>query len=263
MNCHLEMIDKAVKKNLILLFVMLSAFSLGLAQNFPEPLSPARLVNDFENILGEQEKATLESKLQAYNDSTSSQITIVTIADLQGYAEGDYANRLFEKWKIGQKGKDNGVLILISKAERAGWIEVGYGLEAKVPDGVAKGIIDESMIPYFRQGKYYEGLDAGIDVIIQRASGEFTADENSKSKKKKSPSWIFILIVMVVIFIMSKLNGPNSGNMSSKGYRGGGLMGGGFMGGGGFGGGFGGGSSGGFGGFGGGGSGGGGAGGRW
>jgi uncharacterized protein len=227
------------------------------ADDFPEKQNPPRLVNDFGQFLSPSEIDALENKLLSYEDSTSTQIAIVTVADLKDYDKGDYANRLFEKWQIGQKGKDNGILILLSKQERAIWIETGYGMEGKFPDAVVQGLVNETMIPYFKQGQFYQGLDVALDEIMQRASGEFKSD----GKKKGGGSvWVTLLILFVMFIIFNKLRGPGNETYSSRGHRGGGFMGGGF-GGGGFGGG--GGGGGGFGGFGGGGSGGGGAGGNW
>lgn len=249
-----------MRKSLIIVVLVICALANVFADDFPEKQNPPRLVNDFGRFLSPGEIDALESKLLSYEDSTSTQIAIVTVNDLKGYDQGDYANRLFEKWEIGQKGKDNGILILFSIdtiSEKKGvFIEVGYGLESKIPDGVAKGIINETMIPYFKQGQYYQGLDVALDEIMQRASGEFKSD--GKKKKNGGNIWVTLLILFVAFILFNKFRGPGSGTYSNRGYRGGGFMGGGFGGGG-----FGGGGGGGFGGFGGGGSGGGGAGGNW
>lgn len=103
----------AIKIRLSVLFlVMFAALSMQ-AQTIPDPMSPPRLVNDFAGIFDQGQKNDLEQILQAYDDTTSTQIYVVTVTDLQGYAPSDYATRLGEKWGIGQKGKDNGAVILI------------------------------------------------------------------------------------------------------------------------------------------------------
>ncbi|HCT29139.1 MAG TPA: hypothetical protein DIW31_00020, partial [Bacteroidales bacterium] len=164
----------------ILKYIILSAFLLAssiiVAQELPEPMSPPRLVNDFVGLLGQDEAARLESKLYTYFDTTSTQIYIAIIPDLLGYDKSDFAIRLAEKWKVGQKGKDNGALILVkpkSGRERGeAFIAIGYGLEDVIPDITANHIVDLEMIPFFKQNQYYQGLDAAVNTIINLAKGK-------------------------------------------------------------------------------------------
>jgi uncharacterized protein len=249
---------KAVKKNSFLIVLFLAAFFECYAQELPERPNPPRLVNDFAGLLSESESQALENKLIAYNDSTSSQIAIVTISDLGDYDAADYAQRLGQKWGIGQKGKDNGILIFVSKNPHRIQIETGYGMEGAVPDAMAKRIIENYMKPAFKQNEYYRGLDEATSVIIKLATGEYKADEVKGGKEDKNVFVIIFIILLVGYAILKAIFGnPRSSTYSSRrGYSsGGGFFGGGFGGGGG--------SSGGFGGFGGGGFGGGGAGGDW
>lgn len=226
-------------------------------------LSGDRLVYDMGDMLSDSDEAALNSKLVGYDDSTSTQIAVVTIATLNGYEVGDFAVRLGQKNGIGRDGKDNGALILVAREERKISIQVGYGLEPVIPDGVAGTIIRQYLTPRFKEGKYYEGLDAATTVIMQLAAGEFTADDLPQDDFFRWMPFIIILIIAFVLFTIYK-NRRNFG----EGYSGRGhtpWIGGGF---GGFGGGFGGGGrsfggGGGFGGFGGGGFGGGGASGGW
>ncbi|MFA7105478.1 MAG: TPM domain-containing protein, partial [Dysgonamonadaceae bacterium] len=150
------------------------------AQEIPEPMSPARLVNDFAGIFTASETQALEQKLLAYNDSTSTQIYVVTVNDMGGYPASEYSFRLGEKWGIGQKEKDNGVVILIKpKTEDSRgdvFIAVGYGLEAKLNDAYIGRILDNYMIPYFIENDYFGGVNASADAIIARLSGEFDAE---------------------------------------------------------------------------------------
>ncbi|MFA6360053.1 MAG: TPM domain-containing protein, partial [Dysgonamonadaceae bacterium] len=121
------------------------------AQNIPNPMSPPRLVNDFANVFSETERQTLENKLRTYNDTTSTQIYVITVKDLDGYAISDYSFRLGEKWGIGQKQKDNGAVILIKpkigNSRGEAFIAVGYGLEARINDAYAGRIVRDRMIP--------------------------------------------------------------------------------------------------------------------
>jgi uncharacterized protein len=264
-------------KPLVIIFYLLALFVLSsgrlAAQDFPEQPVPPRLVNDFAGIFSQQERDALEQKLVAYNDSTSTQIAVVTVTDLHGYEKGDYAQRLGEAWGIGQKGKNNGILILIKPktpdSNGEVFIAPGYGLEGVIPDLACARIIDDEMLPSFREGNYYRGVDKATTILMGLASGEFPADKYLKPKKSELSGVIpFIIIIVILIIVMSsRSNGGSNqrhiGNkglplwmlltmMNSGGNRHSGSWGG-FSGGGG----------GGFGGFGGGGFGGGGAGGSW
>jgi uncharacterized protein len=239
-------------------FLLLSTKGL-LAQNLPDPQRPARLVNDFAGVLNRMEVNQLESMLVAYNDSTSTQITIVTIQSLDGFEIADYANRLYEKWGIGQKGTNNGLLILVAVNDREVRMEVGYGLEERITDALARRIIEQDILPQFRSGNYAGGLAAASKRIMQLLSGAFTADERIESTGGKA-GILLILLLLVIIIAVNSRNGGGS-NYTGRGRAGYQPpfffpMGGGGFGGGGF-------SGGGFGGFGGGLSGGGGASGRW
>lgn len=195
-----------------LLYTILSLLVLivpGKAQDIPNPMSPPRLVNDFAGILTPDEQNALEQKLRAYNDSTSTQIYVVTVKDLNGYEPSDFAFRLGEKWGVGQKGKNNGIVILIKPKigndKGRAFIATGYGMEEVIPDAIARQIVDNEMIPYFKENSYYKGIDAAIKVIIDLASELYTAEEYSKGE---SP-WggIIFLIIFFGIIILSARRG--------------------------------------------------------
>ncbi|MFV0376685.1 MAG: TPM domain-containing protein [Mangrovibacterium sp.] len=260
------------------LFFLL-AFWLGLtasAQDIPQRPQPPRLVNDFAGVLSQAEVNQLESELVNFNNRTTTQIVVVTVPDLNGYDAADFAVRLGEQWGVGQKGSNNGVVVLFKPktAESNGkiYVAVGYGLEGIIPDAVAnRDIIDYEMIPRFKQGDIYGGLHQGVKVIMGLASKEFTAkDYQKKVNNAGAPAIGIIFFVGIIILILSLFRRKNSyytsgsnlpfwllmGSMMNSGTRNGSW--GNFSGGsGGFGGG------GGFGGFGGGSFGGGGAGGSW
>lgn len=268
---------KSVAASIILFAVFSGRIA---AQDFPERPYPPRLVNDFAGMLNSQDVYALEEKLVAYNDSTSTQIAIVTVTDLHGYDKADYAQRLAEKWGIGQKDLNNGVLVLVKSktTESSGQVQIvqGYGLEGVIPDIICGQIVDYEILPAFRKGNYYQGLDKATSTLMSLASGEFPADQYGKSKGKDPSNIapiIFIIIFVIIVLFMRSSGGSNQKHISRKGLplwvllsmmnSGGGKhkgSWGGFSGGGGFGGG---GGGGGFGGFGGGSFGGGGAGGSW
>jgi uncharacterized protein len=260
-----------MKKLFLLLFLF--SFQTVFAQKIESKPQPPMAVNDFGNFLESFQKQALEEKIRNYNDSTSSAIVIITVPDLQGYDIAELALKYMRGWGIGTKEKNNGVLILVSKAERKARIETGYGMEGVLPDILAKQIIDQRMIPYFKQNDYYRGFDNTVDAIIQAAAGEYKADP-----KGGRPSVGTIILLAVIFFIIIGLFSGGGGRgggsyMSRKGSKDfmgalpwfllGNMLGGGGRGSGGFGGGGGGFGGGGFGGFGGGSGGGGGASGGW
>ncbi|MDX9725322.1 MAG: TPM domain-containing protein [Bacteroidales bacterium] len=262
---------------IIAVFILLSGRAA--AQEIPDKPFPPRLVNDLAAILQPHEIDALEQKLVAYNDSTSTQIAVVTITDLGGYDIADYAQRLAEKWGIGRAGNDNGVIILVkpkmSESDRGEVnISPGYGLEGVIPDIVCAQIIDYEMIPEFREGNYYRGLDKAAGVLMSLASREFPADQYGRQVSSGGGlgAFLFILFIILLFMFIRSSGGSNQKHisrnglplwvllsmMNSGGSRHSGSWGG-FSGGRGFGGG----SGGGFGGFGGGSFGGGGASGSW
>lgn len=260
-----------MKKFFFIIIIFSSQFVQGQTlQKKPEPLMA---VNDFGNFLEPFQREALETKIRNYNDSTSSAIVIVTVPDLQGYDIAEVALKYLREWGIGTKEKNNGVLILVSRNPRRARIETGYGMEGVLPDITAKHIIDERMVPYFKENDFYRGFDNAIDAIIQAAAGEYKAVPSGKNKESGIPLKTLIILAIIFFFIISRIGGGGGGGsyMSRRGSRGlggalpwfiaGNLLGGGGRGGGGWGGGSGGG--GGFGGFGGGSGGGGGASGGW
>ena len=196
-----------MNKYCYILFLVLISIELYLSANdIPERPSPPRLVNDFANILGNEEIINLERKLVDFNRQASTQIAVVIVNDLQGYDRADYTIRLAEKWGVGQKGKDNGIVIMIKpKTSSSGgqaFIATGYGLEAVVPDAITKRIIENEMIPEFKKNNYYAGLNSATDVLISLTKGEFTAEDyNEQTRKGNAPS-IMALIFFVIFFLI-------------------------------------------------------------
>lgn len=263
-----------MKRLIISVFLTLCCF-FGFAQNFPEKGN--KLVTDLTQTLNAEQIAQLERKLVAFDDSTSNQIAVVIIKTVGDYDINEYALELGRKWGIGGKTKNNGVILLIAIGDRKMAIQTGYGLEGALPDIYTKRIIENDIKPYFKDGDYYTGIEAGTNSIISLTKGEYKNDQ-PKSKSKKGgraggAGIIVIIIIVIIIFILGKRGGGGnggeviSGRGVAEGLLWGLLLGGGRggSGGSGFGGGFGGGSSGGggFGGFGGGSFGGGGSSGSW
>jgi len=172
----------------------------------PKPSEP-RLVNDYVGILKQNEIKELEYILDTFALNTSTQIAVVIVSDLGGMDPNMFAFEILDKWGIGQKGKDNGVVILIkpklNKNDRGQVsIQVGYGLESVIPDATAKLIIENEMIPNFKENDYYEGIRNAIDVIMQLSRGEFSAETYKKNVKSDGNSWIGIIVFFIIMFFV-------------------------------------------------------------
>lgn len=253
-----------MKKNIVSVIAILIVTTVAaFAQAIPSRPVPPRLVNDYTSTLTKQQASFLESKLVAYNDTTSTQIAVVFVADFQGTDIMDFGVKLFDKWGIGTQ-KNNGCLILVKPKSSSTDGEVaiipGYGLEEYITDAMADVIIRKEMIPYFRENDYFTAVNRASDVIIGLATGAFTADDYKNGGEELKAIIVFFILMFVIVIILTskgKNGGNNGGNGGNRAFWTGVLLGGmprggGFHGGGG-----------GFGGFGGGMTGGGGAHGRW
>lgn len=243
---------------MIVAFLLLC--QLGFAQfTIPEIPSEQTSVYDYANLLSPSEKSQLEEKLVRYSDSTTTQIVIATVPTINGEDIGILTPKWAHKWKIGQSKEDNGVFILLAAQERKIWISPGYGLEDRLTAGINGEIVRNVIIPEFKAGSYYNGLDKGTDELIKVFVGKYKGERiRDDGEGSIVPILIFIVIFIIIIIIASKSKGGNSGGSSGNApslldiiilsnmgrSSGGGSFGGGFggsSGGGGFGGGFGGG----------------------
>lgn len=252
---------------LLFFFVMPCRAQVIPVDSVPARPVPPRLVNDFNQMLLPDQSDALERKLDAYSDSTSTQIAVVIVNTVGQNDMMDYALSILRKWGVGTK-KNNGVVLLIAAEDHKVFIATGYGMEGVLPDATCKAIIDNDITPNFRQANYYSGINQALDDMIRAASGEYTAPPAS-AKSVGGNLAGGIILILIILFVIGGIGKGGGGNMiSRRGFWMGAIMGsllGGGWGGGGGGGGFGGGGfgGGGFGGFGGGGGGGGGAGGGW
>lgn len=270
--------SRYILSSLLLFFSFLTAFAVPDKELPPRP-SPPRLVNDLARMMTPQQQDELERLLVSYDQTSSSQVAIVTVPDLNGNDIAEYGIALFNKWGIGQKGKDNGVLIIASSGDRKMWIVTGRGLEGALTDAKSGQIVRNEMIPEFKAGNYYRGFERAANAVIAVTKGEYTNDAPPDAESEGVPGIIvFIIVIIIILGILAVIKGGGGGGsggyMSRRGSRatdfitgailGSILNGGGSGRGSGWGGGgFGGGGGGGFGGFGGGSSAGGGAGGSW
>lgn len=256
-------------KRILILFLLLAPF-LSPAQDIPPRPNPPRLVNDLAGSMTPDQVQALERKLVSYDDSTSTQIVIVTKDDISGGIE-DYALKILRDWGVGNKKTNNGVVIVADIKNRKITIQTGYGMEGSITDLVAKSIIDREIAPNFRASNYFRGFDEATDAIIRAAAGTYKApegysDRRGRSKGEGGGFFRIIVIIFIIILVLSRMGGGGGGGGRRRGGLGGALpwiIAGSSGWGGGSSGGFGGGGGGGFGGFGGGSGGGGGASGSW
>lgn len=152
------------------------------------------LVTDEAAILTVDQKETVASVLLQYQKDTSNEIAVLIVKTLDGMTPADAAVEVGRKWGVGSKEKDNGILMLIAYEDREVFIATGYGLEGAVPDIVAAGVVNEDMLPAFREGKYYEGIMAGIDSLKKHIGGEYTADRYKVDEDAPAIAWVFFLV---------------------------------------------------------------------
>jgi uncharacterized protein len=163
-----------IARRLALLGCILSLCTAYAFAIFVVPEKPTGYVNDYAGLLTEATKKSLEVTLATFTASTSNEVAVVIIPSLEGDAIERYANMLFTKWKIGTTKHDNGVLLLISRDDRRARIEVGYGLEGAMPDVLAAQILNEKLLPEFKDGRFDAGVVGVVDAIIHATEDEYT-----------------------------------------------------------------------------------------
>lgn len=199
---------KSRLKFLLLLIAVTTAFSsFGQEDCIPKKPARERLVNDFADILQPVEENELENKLVNFNDTTSTQIAVVTVNSLCGYDRAAFTYKIGESWGVGNAQFDNGIVIMVKpkmgSEKGEAFIATGYGLEGVLPDAIAKRIIENEMIPHFKKGNMNEGITAAADVIMQITAGEYSAGDYEKSTKKSFPILpllIFLGAIFLIIF---------------------------------------------------------------
>ncbi|NMC73390.1 MAG: TPM domain-containing protein [Geobacteraceae bacterium] len=181
------------------------------------PVPPLRAhVNDTAGMLSPAAEQRLEQELTAFEKSDSTQIAVLTIPSLEGESLEEYSIKVAEAWKIGQKGKDNGAILLIAKQERKIRIEVGRGLEGKLTDLLSGRIIRGEIAPRFKAGDFDGGVSAGVAAIMAAVKGEYTASpgESGSGKKGSKPVLtvlLFLIIGCVVLGGISRILGGVAG----------------------------------------------------
>jgi len=195
-------------KRAILMIILLLLLKSVFASHVP---SPTGYVNDFANVLSADEKVQIERLLDEIEKNTTVEISVVTVQTLDGDSIEDFALRLFEEWGIGKKEKDNGLLLLIAIQERKYRFEVGYGLEGTIPDSVAGRIGRDALVPYFKEGKYGEGIYQAILKV--KGLVENNPEVVDEYHQKDEP---FIWLIPVYFFLFPILLGVSQTQKKNK-----------------------------------------------
>ncbi|MFC1883842.1 TPM domain-containing protein [Thermodesulfobacteriota bacterium] len=176
-----------MKKALFLALVLVSFFIVPVAMGVDVPYLTGRVTDDAK-LLSTNAHREITEILKAHEEKTTNQITVLTVESLEGESIEEYAVAVFEEWKLGQKGKDNGILVIVAPKERRMRIEVGYGLEGPLPDARAGDIIRNYMTPRFKKGDYNGGIKVGVMALVSVLEGGKLpkAEKRSRVKKKSS-----------------------------------------------------------------------------
>ncbi|MGB0888334.1 MAG: TPM domain-containing protein [Vicingaceae bacterium] len=219
---RINKVDSAIRGALLLL--LLTAFTTLNAQDCLLEKAPVQdLVQDYADVMTTAEEQQLRQALLTFEDSTSTQILIVTVTDLCGYDKFDFTHTLAEKWGVGQDGKDNGIVIMVKPKEIDGRgetnIQVGYGLEGVLPDAIAKRIIENEMIPHFKQKDYYGGIANAAITTMEITGGEYSADEYAKSAGVKSIlPFLGVIFIFILIMLMKARKTRSYASTNNMGF---------------------------------------------
>lgn len=210
---------KSKKAFFLSVFLLVQAFCIAQFDIPPVPQKQTS-VYDYAGIMNASEKASLEEKLIKYSDSTTTQIVVITIESLKGEDIGILTPKWGQTWGIGgSKENDNGVIILLAEKERKIWISAGYGVEDRLSAGIIGEMTRNVIIPEFKAGSYYKGLDKGTDAIFDILKGKYKGTRKQDKGESNPGGLIFFIIIFVVLIIIISKNKNNR----NGGNRGGGL----------------------------------------
>jgi uncharacterized protein len=173
-------------------------------------------VNDYAGVLDAQAKSAIDAKLAAFERDSSTQIVVAVIPSLDGDAIEDVATRTVERWGLGRKDRNNGVLLLVAMGERRARIEVGYGLEDRLTDALSRRILEDRLFPAFRTGDYGAGISATCDGIIEATRGAYAA----APRTRRSASAISVIVPLGILIIFILLGVQGGSGLSGRGRRG-------------------------------------------
>lgn len=188
------------------------------AQDFPP--KPSQWVMDYANLLNASEQQQINNLLQAYEDSTSNQIVVAIFKSAQGYSPEQFTIQLAEKWKVGQKGRDNGIILAVFLEERNVRAEVGYGLEDVIPDAYAFQVVQNVIPPYFKKGEYFQGIYQGCLALISAAAGKYKAlPKKHQGDDGFDLPWALLAFLAIVFFTSLGRRRRSRATVGSRGWR--------------------------------------------
>ncbi|MET2986117.1 TPM domain-containing protein [Aureibaculum conchae] len=211
---------KSIYFHFIVFAIFLLSFSFeGYCQEIPEKKHPDKAVQDYINLLSEDEQRLLNIKLKNYADTTSTGIAIAIRNDIKDDINF-YAAKMLTEWGLGQAEEDNGILLVLDTNQRKIAISTGYGVEHLLTDALSKRIITNIITPQFKQGNFYSGLDKGTSAIIQIMNGEYKGSPQRSNDGGDGIPFVFIILFLIILFIiLSNRNKRNRGNKGNRGNR--------------------------------------------
>ena len=203
----------------ICISLLLLTFFMSAAVAFPSRPEPERLVNDLAGLFTSAQVDDMERRLVALDDSTSNQIVVLTVNSLEGYEPAEYAVKVGLDWGVGSKDFNNGIVLLVKPrtedSDGRVSIQVGYGLEGAIPDAYCRRIIENDMIPYFRNGDYYGGVSQAVDILSALASGEISSMRESDDASEAGYAMAALILVLFIIWILAR-RGGGKGNSGGR-----------------------------------------------
>lgn len=229
--------SKSVIKRIIIFFLTWIFIAIGTftmvknARAFDVPKHDG-YVSDYADVLSDEQENSLEKRIQDYDNSTTNQIAILTTNSTEGQDIRDFGIKVFDDWKVGQAGKDNGIIFIIAVKDRKMSIEVGRGLEGDLTDVESKHIIDEEITPHFKENDYATGINKGVDKVIGEITPDYKVTEATASASSEVSGGaviLFIILVIIVIIFLAAVSDSSGG--FGGGFGSGYILGGGFSGG--------------------------------
>ena len=220
-----------LSRNSILPALLMLCLAMGMSAQVPDKPTEKRLLWDYANIIDSYQKQVLEDSLESFSRNTSNQIVVMTVTNemLQGLEMAEFGQQLGQKWGVGHKGSDNGLVVLIkpktgddAMGKGRAFISTGYGAEGPLPDLLCSKIVDEEMIPHFKENDYAGGIWAALEIIKPALQGDFNTKEYVNDDAADAVlAIIVILAILCFIFVVVSSNGNNGNGNNTRTYTGG------------------------------------------